>query len=232
MRLKAKLLSGKCGMALIQLPRALPVAAVIYNAAAASCLCRSWKLARLQWEVFFFVTFPVTGCILVLQRRDWLKFVHRGAFHAGSVRTSDASAGLCAKWLDVNVVFFQWKYDKSANFHFPCWLSYIPLTAKGQFSWCQAASSAFKRRRALWQENTANLSHTSMCFAVHLISRHLMELMVITLYEIDENSVFVRQLQPLRRHNVTLHECASSRDSKECVTLHSLRYTNWVFIAC
>lgn len=69
-------------------------------------------------ENFFFVPFPVTGCILVLQRRDWLKFIHRGAFHAGSVRKSDASAGLSGKLLEINVVFFQWKYDKSANFNF------------------------------------------------------------------------------------------------------------------
>lgn len=34
----------------------------------------------------------------------------------------------------------------------------------------------------------------------------------------------------LRMHNVTLHECVSSRECKESVWLHSISYTNWVFV--
>lgn len=50
LRLKAVcaiLLSGKYWMVPIQLPLLHPVAAVIYNSAAAYCLCRSWRLTWL-----------------------------------------------------------------------------------------------------------------------------------------------------------------------------------------
>lgn len=73
-----------------------------------------------------------------------------------------------------------------------------------------------------------------MCFTLHLVSRHLVDLMVIIIVL----NGWKLTAAALRVHNVTLRECVPSRDSKESVRLHKLAIclikfdqSAWVFIS-